>query len=60
MSVGFRLRETETGSTWDTGGHAVDGPLTGASLKFVPSFISEWYGWSGYHPETGLYEAPSP
>ena len=57
VSVGFRLRDTETGSTWDTSGHAVDGPLTGASLKFAPSFISEWYGWSGYHPQTGLYEA---
>ena len=53
---GFRLHDAETASTWDIGGHAVDGPLVGASLNFVPSFISEWYGWSGYHPETGLYE----
>ncbi len=52
---GFRLRDRETGSTWDTSGHAVDGPMVGASLSFVPSFISEWYGWPGYHPETGLY-----
>ena len=57
---GFRLRDKETGSTWDTGGYAVEGPLEGASLSFVPSFISEWYGWSGYHPDTGLYEGSSP
>jgi hypothetical protein len=31
--------------------------MTGAVLELVPSFISEWYGWAGYHPDTGLYEA---
>ena len=56
---GFRLRDAETGSTWDIGGRAVDGPMVGASLSFVPSFISEWYGWSGYHPETELYAGSS-
>ena len=30
-----------------------------ASLNFVPSSISEWYGWSGYHAETGLDEGSS-
>ncbi len=52
---GFRLRDTETGSTWDSGGNAIEGPLAGSSLRFVPSFITEWYGWSGYHPETQIY-----
>ena len=37
-------------------GKAVDGPLKGASLTYVFSFISEWYGWSAYHPETAIYE----
>ena len=55
----LELRDRETGSLWDSQGHAVEGRLAGAALQFVPSFISEWYGWSGYHPETALYE-PEP
>jgi hypothetical protein len=55
LTHGFRLRDMEAGSTWDSGGNAIDGPLAGSSLRFVPSFITEWYGWSGYHPETRIY-----
>ncbi len=51
----FPLVDDETGSTWDIVGRAVEGPLAGASLGSVPSFISEWYGWVGYHPETAVY-----
>jgi len=36
-------------------GKAIEGPLAGTNLTFVPSLISEWYGWSGYHPDTELY-----
>ena len=54
---GFELRDRQTGSTWDHQGRAISGPLAGTSLRFVPSFISEWYGWSGYHPETLLFTA---
>ena len=49
------IRDESTGSFWDIHGTAIAGPFAGTSLTFVPSFISEWYGWSGYHPETGLY-----
>jgi hypothetical protein len=52
---GLELRDRNTGSLWDIHGQAVDGPLAGSTLNFVPSFISEWYGWSAYHPETGIY-----
>ena len=52
------VTDTETGSRWDVHGKAISGPLAGASLTFVPSLISEWYGWSAYHPETGLYLEP--
>ena len=54
---GFELRDRETGSLWTRDGEAVSGPLSGAALEFVPSFISEWYGWSAYHPETDLHRA---
>ncbi len=52
----LRVRDEQTGSLWDINGKAISGPLTGAALTFVPSLISEWYGWSAYHPETTIYE----
>ena len=54
---GVELRDRETGSLWEVQGRALSGPLAGESLTFVPSFISEWYGWSAYHPESGIYTA---
>ena len=56
-SDGLELRDRLTDSLWDSRARAVSGPLAGTSLEFVPSFISEWYGWSGYHPDTLLFEA---
>ena len=56
---GLHLLDRQSGSEWDRLGRAVSGPLSGASLEFLPSFISEWYGWSGYHPETALFQAGS-
>ena len=45
----------ESGSTWDLNGLAVSGPLAGTQLEFVTSFVTEWYGWAAYHPETTIY-----
>ena len=53
----YGVTDRETGSTWDVHGRAAEGAYEGARLDFVPSFISEWYGWSAYHPETHLYSA---
>jgi len=50
------LRDRGTNSLWDLSGKAVEGPLAGTSLTYVSSFISEWYGWSAYHPEATIYE----
>ena len=55
--TGFELRDRKTDSIWDRGGRAISGSLAGAALEFVPSFISEWYGWSAYHPETAIFGA---
>ena len=57
---GFELRDKQTNSVWGYNGKAVSGPLAGESLDFIPSFISEWYGWSGYHPETALFTGSQP
>jgi hypothetical protein len=53
---GFELRDRQTGSLWNIEGRAISGPLAGTALEFVPSFISEWYGWSAYHPESELFQ----
>ena len=56
---GYEIRDRETGSLWDTHGRTSEGAFGDARLEFVPSFISEWYGWSAYHPESQLYQAGS-
>ena len=53
----YEVRDSATDSSWDVHGRAVEGVYEGARLDFVPSFISEWYGWSAYHPQTQLYRA---
>ena len=55
IDSGFAIEDRQTGSRWNARGEAVSGTLKGNVLEFVPSFISEWYGWSGYHPETDLF-----
>ena len=44
------------GTTWDRAGFGVDGPLGGTQLQHVTSFVSEWYGWVAFYPETTIYE----
>ena len=56
---GYEVRGRATGSLWDTHGRTSDGAYGDARLEYVPSFISEWYGWSAYHPESQLYQAES-
>ena len=55
----FVVMDRQTGTQWDRHGKAVSGPLQGGSLHFVASFISEWYGWSAYHPDTELFVSTS-
>jgi len=54
---GYEVRDRATNSLWDVHGRTVEGAYGEVRLEFVPSFISEWYGWSAYHPETQLYLA---
>ena len=56
LGVALRLKDVQTGSTWDSSGTAIRGALAGTKLTYVPSFISAWYGWSAYHPQTSLYD----
>ena len=52
----FEMEDRATGSSWDVHGRTANGAFGEARLEFVPSFISEWYGWSAYHPESQLFE----
>lgn len=45
----------ESGNIWKIDGTAMSGPLAGTQLDFATSFVTEWYGWVAYHPETGVY-----
>ena len=47
----------DTGTSWTFEGVAIDGPDAGVSLDFVTSFVTEWYGWAAYHPDTGIHES---
>lgn len=49
------IEDAATGSRWTIGGQPVSGPLATAPLEFVPSIITEWYGWSAYHPQSTIY-----
>ena len=51
----FLARDNVSGTLWDFSGRSVAGD---ASLNFVTSYLSEWYGWSAYHPATTIYALP--
>ena len=51
--------DKETGTLWNSTGLAIDGPLAGTQLEFIPSITTEWYGWVEYHPTTAIYGNPT-
>ena len=51
----FLARDSVSGTLWDFSGRSV---AEDASLDFVTSYLSEWYGWSAYHPATTIYALP--
>ena len=48
------LTDAQTGSRWTSSGLAIEGELAGVQLTFVTSFLSEWYGWAAFHPDTTI------
>ena len=51
----FLARDNLTNTTWNITGA---GEAEGEALDFVIAYVSEWYGWSAYHPDTTLFAAP--
>ncbi len=52
---GLRLCDTETQSLWTIEGKAIEGELAGKELTRLNSYLSEWYGWVAYFPQTTIY-----
>lgn len=52
-------RDVATESIWNAAGIAVSGPLAGERLEWVPSFITEWYGWYDFYPQTEILGGPA-
>ena len=48
------VHDLQTGSRWISDGRAVEGELAGIQLTFVTSFLSEWYGWAAFNPDTTI------
>jgi hypothetical protein len=51
---GFTITD-DLGNTWDLSGLAGSGPMAGTHLTYVTSFVTEWYGWVAYHPQTSIF-----
>lgn len=54
------FKDQETGTRWTVAGRAVDGPLRGRELQWVPSVQCRWYAWAAEFPRTEIYQPLSP
>jgi hypothetical protein len=52
---GSFLRDTNTGSQWDSTGLCTSGPLKDQRLEPVQSYQEFWHSWSHFHPSTTRY-----
>jgi hypothetical protein len=50
------LTDDQTGSTWNTKGEALAGPLEGEHLtQLVDAYVVFWFAWSLYFPDTDVF-----
>jgi hypothetical protein len=50
------LKDTNTGSTWNSHGLCIDGKMKDQRLAALPSYQEFWHSWSHFHPATTRYE----
>ena len=48
--------DVQTDSRWSSAGLALEGELAMVQLTFVTSFLTEWYGWAVFHPDTAIWD----
>ena len=53
------FKDKETGTRWTLAGRAVDGPLKGKELEWIPSVQCRWYAWAATYPETSVFRQSS-
>jgi len=54
---GDLFKDNKTGSLWNILGQAINGPLTGKSLKPLTAVNHFWFDWVAFRPETRVYES---
>ncbi len=54
-NVSGTFTDTETQSTWNILGEAIDGPLAGTRLTQLVHFDHFWFAWAAFFPNTELY-----
>ncbi|MBI2825392.1 MAG: DUF3179 domain-containing protein [Planctomycetia bacterium] len=47
--------DKETGSHWGIEGRAVDGPLEGKTLAWLPGVQCRWFAWAAEYPKTRIF-----
>jgi hypothetical protein len=50
------FKDKETGTRWTLAGRAVDGPLKGKELEWIPSVQCRWYAWAATYPQTAVFK----
>jgi len=49
------LKDTNTGSTWNSNGLCIEGKLKDQQLAALPAYQEFWHSWSNFHPSTSRY-----
>ena len=52
------FRDRQTGSRWGVEGRALEGPLQGKTLRWLPGVQCRWFAWAAEYPETELQAGP--
>lgn len=52
---GDKIKDQETGSTWNIFGEAMDGALKGQTLTPMVHGNHFWFAWAAFQPETKVY-----
>jgi hypothetical protein len=50
------LKDTNTGSSWNSDGLCIEGKLKDQRLAVLPAYQEFWHSWSHFHPATTRYQ----
>jgi hypothetical protein len=50
------LKDTNTGSSWNSEGLCIEGKLKDQRLAILPAYQEFWHSWSHFHPATTRYQ----